>query len=295
MTVAPTRGGKSPKTPKQPPSSQPKPPEDELHYPSGDGKPMAENDPCREAAIYCTDALGQRYADNPLVYVAGNNFIYYQEGNPKKVVSPDVYVVFGVKKQLRRSYMAWHEGGILPALVIEITSQSTWPEDARKRALYERLGITEYFQFDPSGDYLDPHLKGFRLAEGYYQPIPLETAPLLRTSPDPMPTRVHAPLPVCLWSEVLGLYLVVEGSRMRFYDVATGEPLLSGREQAGVEAKRAETEAKRADAEAQARAVAEQRADTEAQARGQIEAEVVRLRAELEALRRLQDANWERE
>ncbi len=277
MTVASTKSRKASKQ-SRPVSN---PPEDELHYPSGDGKPMAENDPCREQAIYCTDTLGQRYVHDPNVYVAGNNFIYYQQGNPKKVVSPDVYVVFGVPKRLRRSYMVWNEGGVLPAVVIEITSGSTWAEDVKKRAIYEGLGIPEYFQFDPSGDYLYPHLQGFRLTEGYYRPIIAETAPRLRLSPDPMQAVTHDKMPLCLRSETLGLYLVLEEGRMRFYDVATGDPLLSGREQAEVEAKRAEAEAKRADAEAR-------RADAAAEARAQAEAEVARLRAELEVLRRQQ-------
>jgi len=262
MTITPTQGQKSPK-----------PPEDEFHYPSGDGKPMAENDVCREQAIYCTDTLGQRYAHDPMVYVAGNNFIYYQEGNPKKVISPDVYVVFGVEKRLRKSYMAWNENGILPAVVFEITSASTWPEDSRKRSLYEEMGVTEYFQFDPVADYLYPPLQGFRLLDGYYKPIPLEANPMLRRDFGQQETA-NGSTSLCLRSEVLGLYLVQEGDWMRFYDAATGEPLLSARE--------------RADAEGQARASAERRAEAEAEARMQLEAEVARLRAELEELRHRQ-------
>jgi len=130
MTVAPTRGHKSPELP-----------EDELHYPSGDGKPMAENDVCRDQAIYCTDTLGQRYAHDPMVYVAGNNFVYYKQRHPKQCISPDVYVVFGVEKRPRRSYMSWRENGILPSVVIEITSHTTWMEDTMKEPRYEKMGV----------------------------------------------------------------------------------------------------------------------------------------------------------
>jgi Uma2 family endonuclease len=251
------------------------PPEDELHYPSGDGKPMAENDICRDLAIYCTEALGQRYARDPHVYVAGNNFIYYQQGNPKKVISPDVYVVFGVEKRRRRTYMVWNEGGRIPSVVIEITSATTWAEDTKKRLIYESMGVTEYFQFDPSADYLYPQLQGFRLVEQHYHRIEAEPAPTLRRIEIEGTSVRNQPPPVCLRSEPLGLYLVAEGDQMRFYDAETGEPLLSGQE-------RAEVEARRADAEAH-------RAEVEAAARAQAEAELVRLRAELEELRRQQN------
>jgi Uma2 family endonuclease len=299
MTVTPTRGDQI----------TTRLPEDELFYPSGDGKPMAENDPCREQAVYCTDVLGHRFADDPMAYIAGNNFIYYEEGNPKKVISPDVYVVFGVEKRLRRSYLAWREGGVLPAVTFEITSAATWAEDTRKRATYEKMGVTEYFQFDPSGDYMWPQLQGYRLTEGRYQRIEAETSPQLRSMPGLIADAVQRPVPLCLRSEVLGLYLVQEGERMRFYDFMTGEPLLSGREQANVEAQRADAEAhrakveaQRAEAEAEARIAAERRAEVEAEARieaeqravaeaeahAQLETEVARLRAELEDLRRRQ-------
>jgi Uma2 family endonuclease len=307
MTLAGQRGSKPPALI----------PEDELHYPSGDGKPMAENDICRDLAYYCTDALGHRYANDPLVYVAGNNFIYYKEGYPRQCISPDVYVVFGAEKRPRRSYMAWKENGILPQVVIEITSASTWVEDERKRPRYARMGVREYFQFDPHAEYLYPTLQGQRLVEGRYQPIRAELAPVLR-GPFLREAREAHPddrrFPLCLHSEVLGLYLVREGEWMRFYDVTTGQPLLSNQERAETAAearaeaeRRAETAAeareeaerraqtaveahaeaeRRAQTAAEAREEAERRAETEAEARLQMEAELVRMRAELEALRR---------
>ena len=32
------------------------------------------------------------------VYVGSNNFLYYERGNPRAVVSPDVYVVVGARR-----------------------------------------------------------------------------------------------------------------------------------------------------------------------------------------------------
>src|SRR5690242_8713151 len=133
-----------------------------VYYPTSDGKPMAETRLHQDLIIYCLEALRYRYKDRPDVEIAGNNFIYFEQGNPKARVSPDCYVVFGVEKRLRDSYMVWREGGKLPSVVFEITSRKTQKEDVqKKRPLYEQaLKVPEYFQFDPTGDYLKPPLQG---------------------------------------------------------------------------------------------------------------------------------------
>ncbi|MCZ0943569.1 MAG: Uma2 family endonuclease, partial [Gammaproteobacteria bacterium] len=81
--------------------------------------------------------------------------------------------------------------------------------------IYERLGVTEYWQFDPTGDYLDPILKGRALADGRYRELELE--------------RRDGGL--CRCSEVLGLDLRLEGGRLRFFDPKRGEYLLTPEEQ----------------------------------------------------------------
>ena len=88
---------------------------------------------------------------------------YYEQGNPSAVVSPDVFVVKGVPKGLRRTYKLWEEQQP-PVVVFEMTSRSTRLEDkGNKRALYAMLGVREYFMFDPLAEYLKPPLQGFRL------------------------------------------------------------------------------------------------------------------------------------
>lgn len=238
--------------------------ENEKLYPSSDGKPMAETDQHAELMIYFKEALRHHYADRPDVYVSGNNFIYYEEGNPKARISPDCYVVFGAGMRLRNSFMTWREGNLLPAVVFEFTSRSTRREDTHtKRPLYESaLRVPEYFLFDPTGDYLRPRLQGFRLgAEGRY--VALEAAD----------GRLH--------SEQLNLDLVPEGTTLRLFDPARGEFLPTMAELA----QRAEAEARRAEVEAQRADVLAQRIQTETEARRAAEEEVARLRAELEALR----------
>ena len=60
-----------------------------------------------------------------------------------------------------------------PDFVLEIASESTHRIDrGEKRDLYAGMGVVEYWQYDPVGNYLDPPLLGFRLVEGRYGPIP---------------------------------------------------------------------------------------------------------------------------
>ena len=73
-----------------------------------------------------------RYRDLQDVHVAGNRRARF---------APDVYVVFGVPKGLRRVYKLWEEGQPA-AVVFEFTSRSTALEDrGNKKALCENLGV----------------------------------------------------------------------------------------------------------------------------------------------------------
>ena len=82
-----------------------------------------------------------RYRDVQDVHGAGNSFISYEEGNRRARFAPDVYVVCGVPKGLRRVYKLWEEGQPA-AVVFEFTSRSTALEDrGNKKALCENLGV----------------------------------------------------------------------------------------------------------------------------------------------------------
>ena len=57
-------------------------------------------------------------------------------------------------------------------MIFEVTSSKTRKEDSvTKRDLYAKLGVLEYFLFDPLGDYLKPRLQGYRLEDDRYSPI----------------------------------------------------------------------------------------------------------------------------
>jgi Uma2 family endonuclease len=134
-----------------------------IYYPDTDGEPMAESDHQRDYLTYLVEALKKHFQDQPQVYVSGNLLIYYEEGHPELSVAPDVFVVLDVPKQTRYTYKVWEEGKA-PDVVIEITSRTTQKKDEQvKPTLYRQLGIQEYFQYDPQGEYLKPALKGRRL------------------------------------------------------------------------------------------------------------------------------------
>jgi Uma2 family endonuclease len=223
-------------------------PEGGIDYPESDGKPMAETDTHIRAMIDSIVILKDFFRDRPDAYVAGNMLLYYEEGNPAASVAPDVFVVYGVDKHLRRTYRLWEEGQA-PAVVIELTSRSTALEDqGNKRTLYAWFGVEEYFLCDPLSEYMRPPLQGFRLLDGEY----------VRIEPEPDGS---------LTSQVLGMRLLRIEGRIRFINVETGEPLLWP------------------DEVADARRAAEAEAHAEADARRAAEAEIARLRAEIEQLR----------
>ncbi|MFN6517671.1 MAG: Uma2 family endonuclease [Nostoc sp. CreGUA01] len=188
-----------------------------IEYPDEDGKPMAEGDLQRKCLVYATTVLDIYFQNHPDVYVAGNLFIYYEKGYPESVVAPDVFVVFGVENRDRRSYKTWEENNQTPDFVLEITSKTTRSKDqGAKKGIYAFLGVREYFQYDPTGDYLNPQLQGLRLIEGNYFPVAANTL---------------ADGTISLPSEVLGLELRLEAEKLRFYNPATGEILLTHEEE----------------------------------------------------------------
>ena len=197
--------------------SRPHLPPAAIDYPESDGKRLAENDPQLHAIHYGFGALGLHFRERADVYVSADLLIYYEEGNPRVSVAPDVFVVFGVEDRMRRNYKVWEEGKA-PDFVLETASPSTWREDVGpKRKTYAQLGVREYFLFDPTGEHYTPRLQGFRLVDGAYERL---------TAVESIDRTLILP------SEVLGLELRAKaGGEMRFHDPVTGEDLLSHDEQ----------------------------------------------------------------
>src|SRR4051812_35406145 len=105
-------------------------------YPTSDGKPLAETDFHRDLMLELIETLRRWFIDEPNTYVSGNLLLFYEEGNRRRHLAPDVFVIFGVGKHQRDNYLLWEEGHS-PALVIELTSKTTTAEDTQtKMELY---------------------------------------------------------------------------------------------------------------------------------------------------------------
>ncbi|MEM8640156.1 MAG: Uma2 family endonuclease [Cyanobacteria bacterium P01_G01_bin.54] len=220
-------------------------PKTPIVYPEPDGAPMAESDPARDYLVYGVEALKQYFRARADVYVSGNLWLSYEQGVPDAVVCPDVFVVFGVESRPRRSYQVWQENNKMPDWVMEVTSAKTRNKDDQDKPItYARMGVPEYFQYDPTGDYLKPPLKGRRLqADGSYALL----------TPQPLADGGSA-----LTSVVLGLELhLLATGQLRFFDPQRGAYLRTPQEteqarqqeyeRAEQERERAEQERKRAD------------------------------------------------
>ena len=252
-----------------------------VEYPSSDGTPVAESDFQLTPVAYARDALRDHFRGRPNVYVAANLFIYYEQDNLDAKVAPDVFVVRGAPNHDRHTYRLWQEPKP-PDFVFEVTSRRTWREDqGRKRSLYRALGVAEYWQYDPTGDYLLPPLQGVRLVGGAYRR---------------MTERASAAGRQEMFSSVLGLELRVSERGFRFHDPVAGEDLLSltergealqrerqGREWERRERERAERGWQRAEQERQRAEQGRRRADQERQRERQARQEAEERIAALEA------------
>ena len=236
-------------------------------YPESDGKPMAETDMHRDLMVDMIWTLRNRYQDHPDVYVSGDLLMYYEEGNPRKSVAPDVFVVFGVEKKQRRTYLMWDEGKG-PDFVLELASKNTYQRDlTAKKDLYAHvLRVKEYYIHDPEGLYLRPSLRGFRLVDGVYEEI------------HPVNNRFAC--------ETLGLELGEQVNGLKLYDPETQSWVMTPEEKAEARASQELQARQQAEAKVQQ---AEARAQRELQARQEAEAELARLQEELEQLRAMRE------
>ncbi len=181
--------------------------DDEVRYPDLGVPPMTSDH--WQALMDGAGTLQTRYAHRDDVFVGASLTLYYVDGTEERAIQPDVFVSFGSPNRPRRVWLAWEEGK-LPDFVLEVASKSTHLRDeGEKRAIYERMGIAEYWQFDPTGEYLSPALQGLRLnANGTYEPLSLTT------TPNGMLYSV---------SSVLDLHVCRDGSRLRLFDPTLGE------------------------------------------------------------------------
>ena len=235
-----------------------------LVYPESDGEPMAETGRHVRGLLDMIGAIDWLLRDIPDAHVCGNMFVYYEEGNPRKVISPDVFMVRGVGKKELRTYKTWEQQPHLD-LVIEFASPSTFARDfAEKKRIYEQiLCVKEYYIYDPYHE-IQPSFVGFRLVNGVYEEIAF----------------VEGRLP----SEVLGMELGERDGVLRLYDPVKQKWFGPPREHLDEAENRISEAETRVSEEFRARQEAETRASEEFRARQDAEAEIEKLRAALQRL-----------
>ena len=221
-----------------------------LVYPESDGEPMAETPKHQQVMIDCMDVLRSHFRGIPDVYIAGNMLLYYEEGNPRKSVSPDVFMVRGLSKKELRTYKTWEQPPTLD-FVLEVASPSTYTRDFNeKMEIYAKiLRVKAYCIYDPYHE-IDPYFVGFRLVGEDYEEIPF----------------VNGRIPF----EVLGLELGEHEDMLRLYDPVKSAWLFTSQERVG---------------DAEVRVAQESLARQAAESRAQhAEAELEKMRAALERL-----------
>lgn len=173
----------------------------EPFYPTGDGEPVAETFDHLYALIVVLEVLRQFLAGRQAT-VLGNQYLYYAQGFPRLRTAPDIMVIFDVPPGGRDSYKIWEEGQV-PGVIFEMTSEGTrYQDEGFKKTLYEQLGVQEYWQFDPKGEWIPEKLRGYRLRGETYEVI------------------------TDFQCQPLQLRLAVEGKLIGFYRLDTGEKLL---------------------------------------------------------------------
>ena len=190
---------------------------------------------------YVTD-FGRR----PDIFLDRDTNVCYDPANLNVRIAPDLYLVWGVDARAirpRKLYLPW-EAGKPPDWALEVASSSTaWRDVNRKPAIYARIGVPEYWRFDPTGGgYYGQPLYGGTLTGGAYRPIQTTTEPdgILKA-----------------YSKALGLSLCWDEGWPRLYNPATGEYLENWRQERAArqeaEAAMQEAEAARQEAEAENR------------------------------------------
>ncbi len=193
-------------------------------------------------------------------FVGSEQNLYWDQADYRRFLAPDVFVAIGVSSRSRRNYRIWAEGPT-PCFVLEFLSVSTRRRDLTvKKAIYERIGIPEYFIHEGEededtdgsrrrGPRIDPPLQGFRLRQRVggrprYEPIPAR-----RRARYPAPD-VSLGYP----SESLGLDVVFSADRdqVRFFDAASDRFVMTRAEAAEAHAEAAESRAEDAERRAEA-------------------------------------------
>ncbi len=200
---------------------------EDVVFPPGDlwsDEPPLESDLHRKQIEILISSLEYWWQKRQDFYASGNLTVYYSPNQRKSEYfrGPDFFVVLGVERKDRRSWVVWQEDGKYPSVIVEILSDSTAAIDkGLKKEIYQDTFRTpDYFWFDPN----TLEFTGFHIVDGQYQEL--------------IPTAQG-----WLWSQQLELYLGIHEGKLRFF-TADNQLVLQAEEQ---ERQRAEQERQRAE------------------------------------------------
>ena len=161
-------------------------------------EPPLETDLHFQQIVLLLECLNWLWRDRTDFYASANSTIYFSEKQlrSRDFRGPDFFVVLGVDRRPRKSWVVWAEDGRTPNVIVEVLSDSTAAVDrSLKKQLYQDvLKVYDYFWFDP--DSLE--FAGFSLVNGQYQPL----------QPN---TQGH------VWSQQLQLFLGLHESKLRYF------------------------------------------------------------------------------
>jgi hypothetical protein len=163
--------------------------------------------------------------------VGSDQFWYYREGQPKKCVSPDVYVLTGVRATAApASWLLWQLKDP-PLFALEIVSQDA-DKDYEAWKAYEDTGVRELIVYDPDAPKLSEAGRG--RVRVRWQAFRRDRSGALVLAETSNADRIHSET-LCCWLRVVG-----EGE-LRLLRIGIG---VGGQElfQSAVEHERAEKE-----------------------------------------------------
>ncbi|MCY7375393.1 MAG: Uma2 family endonuclease [Pyrinomonadaceae bacterium] len=185
---------------------------EEIYYPDTDETIMPEGIQHFLLSVHLASTLLTFFASRKDAKVFGNVMLYYEEGKPKKFVSPDLMVCFGLQDFPHRVYKLWEEK-VVPSVVIEFASSTTWFNDvSTKLAIYQKLDVKEYYVYDIEYAHLPESLMAYHLDDGILSEVEVKDRRIL--------------------SESLALELVDTGETLRFFNPETNEFLMTMEEMA---------------------------------------------------------------
>jgi Uma2 family endonuclease len=179
----------------------------DIFYPETNESTMPEGILHFLLSVRLASTLLAFFANREDVKVFGNCMLYYEQGFPQKFISPDLMICFGLEKSPTSVYKLW-ETKVVPAVVIEFASETTWLNDvSSKLAIYQKLGVKEYYVYEVDSTHFPTALIAYRLENDVLTEVGVLNKRIL--------------------SESLDLELFDTGKTLRFINPETDEFLMT--------------------------------------------------------------------